>query len=490
MRRLTAVVLSGLAFVLGSSTVVLGQQAKSLHIAAATGDVAQLKRNIDNKADLNAPDENGNFAIKLAVDSYNVEVLNMLLQAGANPNVKDSTGGTPLMAACLSCQVDMVDALLAGKASHAAKDASGLTALHCAAMMGQVEISESLIKAGADVNAKDKNARTPIMIAQQRGAAEVVQLLQQHGGALPVIEDPYGMGGAASQAAPVTASTSRRPEGFEIDPNVILKQLQQMTALEAPLKVIDANSQSEQRAWIARRSDNRTILLRAVQKQFEDEMTFVKKVAVEEKATKTTKATDDLVTARKKRYELIGQELRDQIRQSRLESRDTMATTTTSRGGRGGVATRSTTTRGRTTTTGQDAYGGTATQPRTSRRTTTGAEPVQEPVDADTQAQIQAWLGADADNKEPLLQSVSDLDVTEYAALHVLAEEEKAAKTQVAIMALLMLREERIATIQERWVEDDERMQRMQERAGTNGMQDMQQGPGQGTQRGTRRGGR
>ncbi len=38
------------------------------------------------------------------------------------------------------------------------------------------------------------------MIAQQRGAAEVVQLLQQHGGALPVIEDPYGMGGAASQA--------------------------------------------------------------------------------------------------------------------------------------------------------------------------------------------------------------------------------------------------------------------------------------------------
>lgn len=492
MRRLTVVVLSVLAFVLGSSTVVLGQQAKSLHIAAATGDVAQLKRHIDSKADLNAPDEHGNLPMKLAVDSYNVEVVTMLLQAGANPNVKDSTGGTPLMAACLSCQKDMVDALLAGKASHAVKDASGLTALHCAAMMGQVEIGESLIKAGADVNAKDKNGRTAIMIAQQRGAAEVVQLLQQHGGALPVIEDPYGMGGAASQAAPVTGSTSRRPEGFEIDPNVIAKQLKEMAALEAPLKVIDANSQSEQRAWIARRSDNRTLLLRAVQKQFEDEMAFVKKVAVEEKATKTTQATDDLVTARKKRYEQISQDLREQIRQTRLESRDTMPTTTTGRGGRGGVATRSTTTRGRAGggATGQDAYGGTATQPRTSRRTTTGAEQVEERVDADTQAQIQAWLGADADNKGPLLQSVSDLDVTEYAALYELAEQEKAAKTQVAIMALLMLREERIATIQERWVEDDERMQRMQERAGANGMQDTQQGPGQGTQRGTRRGGR
>ncbi|HQI28415.1 MAG TPA: ankyrin repeat domain-containing protein [Sedimentisphaerales bacterium] len=492
MRRLAVVVLSVGTFVVGSSTVVLGQPAKSLHIAAATGDVAQLKRHIDNKADLNAPDEHGNFPIKLAVDSYNVEVLTMLLQAGANPNVKDSTGGTPLMAACLSCQKDMVDALLAGKANPAAKDATGLTALHCAAMMGQVEIAESLVKAGADLNAKDKNGNTPIMIAQQRGAAEVVQLLQQHGAALPVIEDPYGMGGAASQAATVTASTSRRPEGFEIDPNVIARQLKEMPSLEAPLKVIDANSQSEQRAWIARRADNRTLLLRAVQKQFEDEMAFVKKVASEEKAAKTVKATDDLVDARKKRYELIGQQLREQVRQSRLESRETMSTTTTGRGGRGGMATRSTSTlRGRAAggATGQDPYGTTA-QPRTPRRTTLGAEAVEERIDADTQAQIQAWLGADADNKAALLQSVSDLDVTEYAVLHELAEEEKAAKTQVAIMALLMLREERIAKIRERWAEDDERTQRMQERAGANGMQDMQQGPGQGTQRGTRRGGR
>ena len=58
-------------------------------------------------------------------------------------------------------------------------------------------------------------------------------------------------------------------------------------------------------------------------------------------------------------------------------------------------------------------------------------------------------------------------------------------------MALLMLREQRIATIRQRWVEDDERMQRQQERAGVNGTQQgMPQGPGQGTQRGTRRGGR
>jgi len=482
VRRLTVVAVGVLAFVFGGSTVVQGQQAKTLHGAAATGDIPQLQKHIDNKADINAPDDNGNVPIKLAVDAYSPEAVSLLLKAGANPNVKDSAGSTPLMAACMSGQLDVVNILLEAKASPTAKNATGMTALHCAAMMGQIEIVEALIKAGADVNAKDNNGQTAIMIAQRKGSQEMVQVLQQHGGTLPVVEDPYGMAGPATQAAPVVASASRRPEGFTIDPNVIAKQLQQMTSLQTPLQTLDANSVNEQRAWVLRRSDNRTMLLRSVQKQFEDEMAFVKKVATEEKAVKTTKAVDDLVAARKKRYEKIGEELRDQRRQALQESRDTMATPTTGRGGRGS--------RGRGAgTTGQDAYGTTPQQARASRRTT--AEPPEAPMDAETQAQVQAWLSASAEDKAALMQSTTDLDVVEYAALVESAKAEKAAKTEVAIMGLLMQREQRIATIRQRWAEDDERMQRMQERAGANGMQPgMQQGPGQGTQRGMRRGGR
>jgi hypothetical protein len=126
-----------------------------------------------------------------------------------------------------------------------------------------------------------------------------------------------------------------------------------------------------------------------------------------------------------------------------------------------------------------------ASSPRTSRRTT--VEAAETPIDADTQAQIQAWLTTNADDKSNLLKTSHELDVVEYAILSEVAKEEQAVKTHVGIMALLMLREERIAKIQQKWVEDDERTQRMQERAGANGMQPSTQS---GTQRGTRRGGR
>jgi hypothetical protein len=479
-----------MACVFGGSTIALGQ-VTTLHSAAATGNAAQLKKHIEKKADVNAADENGNMPLKLAVESGSVECVNMLLQAGANPNAKDSSGSTALMAACQAGFKEIEEALLAAKADPAVKNATGMTALHIAAMMRQLDVIEPLIKAHADVNAKDNDGQTPVVLAQRSGATEIVELLRQNGATMPVVQDPMAMYGNPSQGAAPVVAASRRPDNFVIDANAIARQLLEAPTLLPPLKVIDANSLSEQRAWIGRRSDNRTTLLRTVQKQFEDEMSFVKKVAVEEKAVKTTKAVDDLVTARKKRYERIGQDLRDQIRQNRNESRDTGTTTaTTGRGGRGNSGGgRSMRGRGANAGggTGQDVYG-TANQARASRRTV--AEPNQAPVDAETQAQIQAWTSASAEDKSALLLATSDLDVTEYAVLAKSAEEEKAAKTQLAVMALLMQREQRLATIRQRWVEDDARTQRLQERGGANGMQGTQPGTGQGTQRGMRRGGR
>jgi len=479
---------SVLACVFGGSTIALGQ-VTTLWGAAATGDVPQLKKHIDNKENVNAADENGNLPLKLAVEANSLECVNMLLQAGANPNAKDSSGSTPLMVACQAGSKEVAEVLLAAKADPAAKNATGMTALHMAAMMRQLDVVEPLIKAHADVNAKDNEGQTPVVLAQRSGATEVVELLRQNGATMPVVQDPMAMYGGPTQGGPApVVAASRRPENFVIDANAIAKQLLAAPTLQPSLKVIDANSQSEQRAWIARRSDNRTTLLRMAQKQFEDEMAFVKKVAVEEKAVKTTKAVDDLVTARKNRYERIGQDLRDQIRQNRAESRDTGGTaTTTGRGGRGG----SRSMRGRGANAGggmgQDTYGA-STQTRASRRTV--AEPNRPPVDAETQAQIQAWTSASVEDKSALLLATSDLDVTEYAVLAKSAEEEKAVKTNTAVMALLMQREMRLATIRQKWVEDDERMARIQERGGANGTQGMQPGTGQGTQRGTRRGGR
>jgi len=493
--RLTVVVASVLVCISGGARVVYGQDAfRSVHEAANAGNVAAIKQFIEKGADLNAPDSYGYTPLKRAIQSYNADAVKALLEGGANPNTKDADSSTPLMLACMSSQKDMVAALLAAKADLKLTNHAGWTVLHCAVQVGQAEIAEMLINAGADVNAKDRSGQTPLSIAKQRGTLpEIEELLKAHGGTVPPPIDPMAMYGDYGMTTQVAGSQSQRPEDFVIDANEIREQLAKLTVLQAPLKAVDANSESEQRAWIARRSDNRTLLIRAVQKQFEEEMVFVKRVAVEEKAAKTTKAVDDLVAGRKLRYEQIGQELREQRRQALQESRDSMATargrgTATSRGTRGrssGVAggytgTSAPTRSGAST---QDAYGATGTQARAPRRP--GADEPNEPaVSAETQTQIQAWLNASPENKNDLLKATQELDVVEYAALHEKATEEEAAKTQVAIMALLMLREERVAKIEQKWREDDERMQRFQDRTGN--MQGTQPGTQQGTRRGRR----
>jgi len=486
VKRSMVVAVSVLACVVGGSAVVLGQGQGTLHEAAGRGDVAAVSQYVEKKANLNAADSRGYTPLRLAVDAYSIEVVKILLDGGANPNAKGSDGVTPLMAASISGQKDVVDALLAGKADLAAKNQSGWTALYCAVMMGQAEIVETLIKAGADVNATDSSGQTPLAVAQRRGNAEIVEILKQHGGTVPVSQDQYGAYGAGGmETSPVVGTVSQLPVDFVIDPNMIREQLRKVGALDAPLKAVDANSESEQRAWAARRSDNRTLLLRAVQKQFEDEMKFVKQVAVTEKAAKTIKAVDELVAARQNRYEHIGDELREQRRQTLQESRDTMAT------GRGRATTSRGTGRGRssaggyTGAAGQDAYA-TTTQTRTPRRPV--AEVNEPPINADTQTQAQAWLAAQPESKGELLKTSHELDVIEYARLHEFAVEENAARTDAAIMGLLMVRAERIAKIEQKWMEEDERMQRMQERTGATGMQGTQPGMQQGTQQGARRG--
>jgi len=491
VRRLTVVTASVLICLSGTIAVARQQDVvKSLHDAAAAGDVAQIQQYVDKKADLDAVDSFGFTPLMRAVRFGHVEAAKALVDGGANPNLAGGEGTPPLCQACTTGNKEIVDVLLAAKADTKVKNRNGWAPLHCAVQAGRVDIVESLIAAGADVNATNAGGQTPLSIAQQRAnMPEMADLLKQHGGTVPVMADPYGQFGPNGPTAQGPGSQSDRPSEFAIDPNAIREELAKFAALDAPLKAVDANSEAEQRAWITRRTDNRTLLIRAVQKQFEQEMVFLKGVATEEKAAKTTKAIDDLVTARKKRYEKIAEELRQQRRQTLQETRDSAAagSGTMSRGGRGMTRSRpSTAPGGGTMTPGQNSYGSLGTQARASRRGTT-PEPAAPAVSAETQAQMDAWLNATGENKAPLLENTFELDFTEYMALHDQAEQEKAAKTQVAVMALLMLRDERIGKIVVKWQEEDERNARMQERAGTNAMPGAQQGTQQGYRRGGRR---
>ena len=98
------------------------------------------------------------------------EVVEKLLNAGANPNATNSYGYAPLHVAAFAGQTAIVEALLnagadpnvvpaeASDSKNTLKRCAGMTPLHFAAHGGHAEIIDALLAAGADANAADSTA--------------------------------------------------------------------------------------------------------------------------------------------------------------------------------------------------------------------------------------------------------------------------------------------------------------------------------------------
>jgi hypothetical protein len=478
----------------GSAVVVQAQanrQAKTLIQAARDGDTEEVKAHIAKGENLDQPDAFGWTPLRAAVEFSFTETAIALIEGGANVNVKDDLGRTPLMLASMRGNKEIVDGLLARKADVTAKDTGQKTALHVAAQTGNLEIVEALVKAGADVNAEDANRQTPMTVARQTGRLEIVEFLQKNGAKEPApllgpdsVYGGYGPGGRQGGPQPVTPSAYTAPE-VKVDPNAIVAQLKEFPDVVLALQEVEKKSDLEQRGWIQRRSDNRTGLLSAAERQFEDEMVFVKKFAAGEKAAKTIKAVDELTAKRKKRDAAISEALREQRRealQSENQGMDMYGRGRTGRGARGGAAGAG---RGGTTMNPYGPPGAAATRP--ARRPDANG-PVIEP---ETQNQIQAWVNSKPEDKKNLIETVHKQNLVDLNGLQEIATEEQAKKTTAAVMALMMVREVRVAKVAQKWLEEDERMRKLQERYGTQGMPGApgtMPGDNQtGTRRGTRR---
>ena len=93
----------------------------------------------------------------------NLKSLKEHLAKGIDINTKDdgSLGITPLAFAILQDQTQMVEFLIQQGADVNAKYRDGGTALHTAAFLGQYEVTELLVQKGANVNTKDEDGDTP-----------------------------------------------------------------------------------------------------------------------------------------------------------------------------------------------------------------------------------------------------------------------------------------------------------------------------------------
>ena len=112
-----------------------------------------------------------------------------LLRGGADPDVKDPLGYTPLMLAAARGHLQMVEMLLtAGADVHVLDDRVGSSALHRAAQCGNPAVALAIIRRGAHIDLQaPRNGHTALIDAVWHKRAPVVAALLDQGARVDVV---------------------------------------------------------------------------------------------------------------------------------------------------------------------------------------------------------------------------------------------------------------------------------------------------------------
>lgn len=130
----------------------MAEPSKEFIKAAKQGDLAKLSTLLNSDpALLRASDTDGSTALHCAAWKGHLQVVQFLLQAGADVNAQNNN------------------------------DHWGTTPLHAAAHANQTAIAQLLLDAGADVHAKDMNGKTPLEHTTFHKATAAAKLLTKHG---------------------------------------------------------------------------------------------------------------------------------------------------------------------------------------------------------------------------------------------------------------------------------------------------------------------
>jgi uncharacterized protein len=170
------------AFVLGAVSLSFGAVAATIVDAARAGDTAQVRAFLERKADVNAPALDGATALHWAVNRDDLNMVDLLLGAGAKVDVANDFGTTPLFLACENGSAAMVDRLLKAGANPNAASPRGEIPLMIASRTGNIDTVRALLDHGASVDAKEETkGQTALMWAIDEQHSDVVKLLMDRG---------------------------------------------------------------------------------------------------------------------------------------------------------------------------------------------------------------------------------------------------------------------------------------------------------------------
>lgn len=107
-----------------------------------------------------------------------LDVVRILLEAGADPNATNKRGATPLMAAAACGETKIVQALLDAGANLHLTNEAGRTALMAAVQFDKLPCAKLLLQAGADPKAVAADGATALSLARAKANREMVKLLE------------------------------------------------------------------------------------------------------------------------------------------------------------------------------------------------------------------------------------------------------------------------------------------------------------------------
>jgi ankyrin repeat protein len=150
----------------GAEVNAMGPNSAALHCAAGNGHLKVVEEILKQKqVDPNLQDKQSYYPLHIAASKGEVAICNRLIKAGADLEKTTEAGGTALHVAAASDQAKVVNALVAAGANLEAQDKEGNSPLSVAAGLGALSTVKALIKAKANLNSTNEHGDTPLIKA-------------------------------------------------------------------------------------------------------------------------------------------------------------------------------------------------------------------------------------------------------------------------------------------------------------------------------------
>ncbi len=151
--------------------------------AVRDGNVVGLKKLLKSKIKLDFVNNREMTPLMLASSDNNLEIVKILVEAGADINAKHKeTGKTPLMFAASLGYDEVCEYLLNQKDILInAKDKEGKTALMHAVVSGRAEVVKLLIDKKANIHARTNTEESALSLAIKSARPEIIKILKENG---------------------------------------------------------------------------------------------------------------------------------------------------------------------------------------------------------------------------------------------------------------------------------------------------------------------